>query len=349
VTPPSYRFDLTLEEDFIEEIVRLYGYERIPATPAAHVQRMLASAEARRTPTALKTRLAARDWQEVITFTFVSSITEALLAPNAAKNGAAIRVLNPIAANVDVLRTTMLPGLLETLRTNVSRKAPRVRIFEIGRVFRHADPGYAQPIRVGGLAYGDAIREQWGSPTRRVDMFDIKADVEALAAPRRVTTAPDSLPWLHPARSARVLIDGVACGFLGELHPRLLPHFELAFSPVVFELDLEPLLEVSLPAATPISKFPPVRRDIAIVVDEGVSAQAILDTVDAVKPPYVERIEPFDLYHGARLPSGKKSLAILVLMQDTSRTLTDADIDATEALLLAVARDQFAATLRQQE
>jgi phenylalanyl-tRNA synthetase beta chain len=346
VTPPSYRFDLTLEEDLIEEIVRLYGYERIPATPAAHVQRMLASAEARRTPAALKARLAARDWQEVITFTFVSSATEALLAPNAAKNDGPIRVLNPIAAHLDVLRTTLLPGLLETLRTNLSRKAPRVRIFEMGRVFCHADPGYSQPIRVGGLAYGDAMREQWGSPARRVDLFDIKTDVEALAAPRRVTTAPNSLPWLHPGRSARVLIDGVPCGFLGELHPGLLPQFELAFPPVVFELDLEPLLEVSLPIVTTLSKFPPVRRDMAVVVDEAVSAQAIVDALDAVKLPYVERIEPFDLYRGARLPSGKKSLAILVLMQDTERTLTDADIDSAMSILLGALRDRFGATLR---
>ncbi|HEY3179351.1 MAG TPA: phenylalanine--tRNA ligase subunit beta [Casimicrobiaceae bacterium] len=347
VTPPSYRFDLALEEDFIEEIVRMYGYERIPATPAAHVQRMLASAEARRSPTALKSRLVARDWQEVITFTFVSSETETFLAPNAAKNDGPIRVLNPIAAHLDVMRTTLLPGLLETLRTNVSRKAPRVRIFESGRVFRHADPGYVQPIRIGGLAYGEAIREQWGSPARRVDIFDVKADIEALAAPRRVTTAADSLPWLHPGRSASVLIDGVSCGFLGELHPRLLRHFELAFSPVLFELDLEPLLDVSLPAVTRISKFPPVRRDMAIVVDEAVSAQAILDALDALKPPYVERIEPFDLYRGPGLLPGKKSLAILVLMQDTERTLTDADIDAAMRILLTALHDRFGATLRE--
>jgi phenylalanyl-tRNA synthetase beta chain len=347
VTPPSFRFDLTLEEDFIEEIVRLFGYERIPAMPAAHVQRMLASAEAQRSPTALKSRLVARDWQEVVTFTFVSSATEALLAPNAAKNDGPIRVLNPIAAHLDVMRTTLLPGLLETLRTNVSRKAGRVRVFEIGRVFRHADAGYAQPIRIGGLAYGDAVREQWGSPARRVDMFDIKADVEALAAPRRVTTAQDALPWLHPGRSARVLIDGVSCGFLGELHPRLSPHFELAFPPVVFELDLEALLTVALPKMTPVSKFPPVRRDMAIVVDEAVSAQAILDILDAVKPVYVERIELFDLYRGPRLPPGKKSLAILVLMQDTERTLTDADIDSAMSVLLGALRDRLGATLRE--
>ena len=245
------------------------------------------------------------------------------------------------------MRTTLLPGLLETLRTNVSRKAPRVRIFEVGRVFRHADPGYAQPLRIGGLAYGDALPAQWGSPARRVDIFDVKRDIEALAHPKRVTTEADPLPWLHPGRSARVLIDGTSCGFLGELHPRLLPHFELALLPIVFELDLEALLAGSLPIAKPVSKFPPVRRDMAIIVDEAVSAQTILDTMDAAKPPYVERIEPFDLYRGPHLPSGKKSLAILVLMQDTERTLTDADIDAAMSVLLAALRDRLGATLRE--
>src|SRR5438105_6845576 len=248
VTPPSYRFDLALEEDFIEEIVRLFGYDRVPSTPTPHIQRMLASTETKRSAAALKARLVARDWQEVITFTFVSSATEALLAPNAANSAAPIRVLNPIAAHLDVMRTTLLPGLLETLRTNVSRKSLRVRIFEVGRVFRHADAGFAQPLRIGGLAYGDAMHEQWGTPARRVDMFDVKADVDALKA---------------------------------------------------------------------------------------------------AKPPYVERIEPFDVYRGPGLPAGKKSLAILVLMQDTERTLTDADIDAAMRTLLAAASERFGAALRE--
>jgi len=241
----------------------------------------------------------------------------------------------------------LLPGLLETSRTNVSRKALRVRIFEVGRVFRHADPGYAQPLRIGGLAYGDALRAQWGSSARRVDMFDIKADIEALAHPRRVTTESDRLPWLHPARSARVLIDGAPCGFLGELHPRLVPHFELAFAPVVFELDLDAILIASVPVPRAVSKFPPVRRDLAIVVDEAIPAQAILDTLEATKLAYVERIELFDLYRGPRLPPGKKSLAILVLMQDTERTLTDDDIDAAMSGLLAALQDRHGATLRE--
>ena len=348
VTPPSYRFDLAIEEDFVEEVVRLYGYDRIPAEPAPHTTRMLASAESRRTPTAVKRALVERDWQEVITYTFVSSATEALLVPEVTHPmRVPIRVLNPIAAHMDVMRTTLLPGLLDTLRTNVNRKAPRVRIFEVGRVFRHADPGYAQPLRIGGLAYGDALRAQWGSSALRVDMFDVKADIEALAHPRHVTTEVDRLPWLHPGRSARVLIDGVACGFLGELHPRLVPHFELAFAPIVFELDFDAMLVASLPVASPVSKFPPVRRDMAIVVDEAIPAQAILDTLEAAKPAYVERIEPFDLYRGARLPPGKKSLAILVLMQDTERTLTDTDIDAAMNVMLAALRDRHGATLRE--
>ena len=347
VTPPSYRFDLALEEDYVEEVARMYGYERIPATPAAHVQHMVASPESRRAATLLARRLAARDWQEIITFSFVSSATEALLSPQPANEATPIRVLNPIAAHLDVMRTSLLPGLLETLRTNRSHKAQRVRVFETGRVFLRANAGYAQPLRIGGLAYGDALPEQWGERARRVDFFDVKGDLEALAAPRRLTTVAQRWPWLHPGRAASLCIDDKPCGFLGELHPRLLRHFELPQAPIVFELDLEPLLTIPLPAGRPVSRFPVVRRDIAVVVDEGVSARALLDALHAAKPPYVTEIQLFDLYRGSGLPPGKKSLAILVLMQDTARTLTDADIDAAQAALVAALQARFGATLRQ--
>jgi phenylalanyl-tRNA synthetase beta chain len=357
VTPPSYRFDLALEEDYVEEIARMYGYERLPATPAAHVQHMLRSPEAhvqhmlrspeaRRTQSDLKRRLLARDWQEIITFGFVSSTTEALLAPDAATANAPIRVLNPIATHLDVMRTTLLPGLLETLRTNLNHKAPRVRVFEVGRVFHRADAGFAQPLKVGGLAYGDALPEQWGERARRIDFFDVKGDLEAIA-PERVTTTADVRPWLHPGRAAHVSIGDMPCGFLGELHPRLVRHFELPHAPVVFEVDLEPLLAADLPVGRPVSKQPIARRDIAIVVDEGVPAEDVRAALEAAKPPNVDRIEPFDVYRGAGLPPGKKSLAILVLMQDTARTLTDADMDATISALVGVLQNRFGGTLRQ--
>ena len=174
VTPPSYRFDLSIEEDLVEEVARIHGYDAIPSEPRAHVQTMLPAPEARRGAGTLKRRLAARDWQEVITFSFVASDDLRALDPNARP----IAVLNPIAAHQDAMRTSLLPGLLATLRTNLKRKMPRVRVFEVGRTFARDD--LAQPLRIGGLALGASVPEQWGAPARNVDLFDVKGDLEAL-------------------------------------------------------------------------------------------------------------------------------------------------------------------------
>ena len=346
VTPPTYRFDLAIEEDFVEEVARMYGYQNIPATPAAHVQHMLPSPEAKRSAADLRRCLAAHDWQEIVTFSFVSSATESLLAPDTPAERAPIRVLNPIAAQLDVMRTTLLPGLLETLSTNLRHKAPRVRVFEVGRVFARDAAGYAQPLAIGGLAYGGALPEQWGERERPVDYFDVKGDLEALAAPRRLSTVAAARPWLHPGRAAEVRIDGEPCGYLGELHPRLARHYEFPLAPIVFEVALASLLAASLPAAGAVSRFPIVRRDIAVIVDDRLPAAEVVAALEAASPPHVERVAPFDVYRGPGLPSGRKSLAILVLMQDTARTLTDADIDATMASLVDVLKQRFGATLR---
>ncbi|MFO1324822.1 MAG: phenylalanine--tRNA ligase subunit beta [Burkholderiales bacterium] len=343
VTPPSRRFDLAIEEDFVEEVARIHGYDRIPATASAHVQHMLPLPEAHRSRAAVKRTLAALDWQEIVTFGFVSSATEAALDPAANP----VKVLNPIAAQLDVMRTSLLPGLLETLVASVNRKVPRVRIFEAGRTFHRAGPGYAQPMRLGGLAYGPADPEQWGTPTRDVDFFDVKGDLEALAAPHRIVTQRIEHPALHPGRAARIVVDGRDAGWLGELHPRLTRHFGLPKPPTVFEIDVDALTQATLPAGRAVSKTPIVRRDLALVVDEGLPAQTLLDALESAKPAHVISLALFDVYRGHGLTDGRKSLAILVLMQDTSRTLTDADIDATEAMLLAVARERFGATLRQ--
>jgi phenylalanyl-tRNA synthetase beta chain len=347
VTPPSFRFDLSIEEDFIEEAARMHGYDAIPAAPAAHVQHMLPDPEARRSPNVLKHALANLDWQEIVTFSFVDSGVEAALSPLASPHGKPMRVLNPIATQRDVMRTSLLPGLIETLQTNLNRKESRIRIFEMGRTFHHAAAGYAQPVRLGGLAYGGAAPEQWGQVSRDVDFFDVKGDVEALVAPRRVTTESMEHPALHPGRSASIAIDGVDAGWLGELHPRLVRHFALPKAPMVFELAVNALVALPMPAGKPVSRLPIVRRDLGLVVDDNVSVQALLDALSDAKPPHVEAIRLFDVYRGHGLTEGKKSLAILVLMQDTSRTLTDADIAATEACLLAAAREKFGATLRQ--
>jgi phenylalanyl-tRNA synthetase beta chain len=257
-----------------------------------------------------------------------------------------VRVLNPIASNLDAMRSTLLGGLIDTLRTNANRKQERVRIFEVGRCFFRDGESYGQPLRIGGLAAGPALPEQWGAPKRAVDFYDVKGDVEALAAPRTVATEAGEHPALRPGRSARLLIAGKAAGWLGELHPRLVRHFELPSAPVVFELELAVLAEQPVPVAQPVSRLPVVRRDLAVVIDEAIPAQEVIDALVAVKPPFVDRLAIFDVYRGPGIDPGKKSLAILVLIQDTARTLTDAEIDATVATLLRELQSRFKATLR---
>jgi len=342
VTPPSYRFDLALEEDLVEEVARIYGYDAIPATPRAHVQTMLPSPETRRSAFALRRTLVARDWQEIVTFSFVNGDDERALDP-AAKP---IAVLNPIAAHLDVMRTTLLPGLLGVLQTNVKRKLPRVRVFEVGRVF--ARDGFAQPLRIGGLAFGASEPEQWGTRARNVDFFDVKADVEALAAPLSLVTAANAMPWLHPGRSAAVQVNGALSGWIGELHPRLVRHFELPTAPTVFELDLAVLTMVPLPDARVVSRLPSLRRDIAIVINENIAVGDVIKVARELRQPEVEVLDVFDVYRGNELPNGRKSVAILVVMRDTERTLTDADGDRIVGQLVSTLSDRFGATLRSQ-
>jgi phenylalanyl-tRNA synthetase beta chain len=341
-TPPSYRFDLAIEEDFVEEVARLHGYDRIPDSPACEPQTMLPEPESMRPESALKQRLVDRDYQEVITFSFVSSEWERALGiePNP------IRVLNPIASNLDAMRSTLWGGLIETLRTNANRKQERVRVFEAGRCFFRDGESYGQPVRMAGLASGPALPEQWGVPKRPVDFFDVKADIEALAAPLALTTEAAEHPALHPGRSARVTIAGEAAGWIGELHPRLARIFELSSAPVVFELNVAVLAQQPTPAARPVSKLPMVRRDLAVVVDEAIPAQAVLEALAAVKPPPVDRLSLFDVFRGPAIGPGKKSLAILVLIQDTARTLTDAEIDEAVGVLLRELQSRFKAVLR---
>lgn len=342
VTPPSYRFDLAIEVDLIEEVARIRGYDAIPAAPRAHVQVMLPSPETQRSSVMLKRRLTARDWQEVITFSFVAGEDERALDPDARP----VAVLNPIAARRDVMRTTLLPGLIETLRTNLKRKLARVRIFEVGRTFTRDD--LAQTIRIGGLAYGSSDPEQWALPLRLVDLFDVKGDLEALASPLSLTTTANGKPWLHPGRSADVRIDGSVAGWLGELHPRVLRHFELPSAATVFEIELAALAHAPLPQAQAVPRLPSIRRDLAVIINVNIEVGDILQVLREIRHPQIESLDVFDVYRGHELPNGRKSVAILVLMRDTERTLTDVDSERIVAALLAALDARFGATLRLQ-
>jgi len=342
VTPPSWRFDLQIEEDLIEEVARVWGYDRLPQRPPRAPAALMAWPEARRTVSRLKRAVAARDYQEVINYSFVDSGLDQKLGL-AAEGLSAIELLNPIAAQMDRMRTTLWGGLVENLRANLNRKASRVRLFEVGRVF-FADPrvaagpaqvhGIAQPRRLGLLAWGPAIDEHWSASPRAIDFFDVKGDLEALAG-AALTVQAAAHPALHPGRSARLLLDGEPIGWIGEMHPALQQVLELPQPPILAEVELDPLLAAKVPSYREVSKFPPVIRDLAVVVSTDLPAARVLDEIGAAiasvpAAAVVKNVRIFDEYRGKGLENKEKSLAFRLWMQDTARTLSDAD--ATEAV-----------------
>ena len=350
VAPPSHRFDLEIEEDLIEEVARVHGFENIPAHPPVAANVMQPTHEGQRSIHTLRHQLASLDYQEVVNYSFIDADDERVFGVN----DPPIALINPIASQMGVMRSSLLPGLIANIAYNVKRKAPRVRVFEVGKVYLR-DPGaadgplsiarYRQPLRVAGAAFGPAVDEQWGAPTRAVDFYDVKADVEALLGAEARYVA-DSRPALHPGRGARIERNNETIGWIGELHPRLVREYELSTPPVVFEIEWAALQQVGLPSIGAVSKFPPVRRDLAVVVDEAVPTQALVDAMLDVRETFVDTVRVFDVYRGSNLPVGKKSVAFLVLMQDTQRTLTDAEVDAAMELMGSTLRDRFKATPR---
>ncbi|MBI2509960.1 MAG: phenylalanine--tRNA ligase subunit beta [Betaproteobacteria bacterium] len=343
VTPPSYRFDIVIEEDLVEELTRIHGYDRIPATMPAAPAIMLPAPETRRDVPAIRRLLAARGYQEIVSYSFVDTTWERDLAGNTSP----VALANPIASQMSVMRSSLAGGLLNALRYNLDRKQVRVRLFEIGRCFMlQASGDYRQPLQVGGVAYGDARHEQWGLKGRPGDFFDIKSDVEALFAPCSAELEPADHPALHPGKSARILCGGKYAGWIGELHPRWQRKYDLPLAPILFEIDYEALSQQGLPAYNETSKFPPVRRDLAVIVAEAVSYRAIREVLRRNIPPIVTEIGLFDVYRGTGVERGKKSLAFRVLLQDTRKTLTDAEVDSAVSRLVQVLQMEFNAKLR---
>ena len=357
VQPPSWRFDLQIEEDLIEEVVRVWGFERLPVRPPRAASPMLPQPEQERSVGQLRRAMAARDFQEVISFGFVSGALDARFG-----QGPAIRLLNPIAAHLDVMRTTLWAGLVDTLRTNLNRKASRVRLFEIGRVFRadpsvaagpHSVQGVDQPLRLAALAFGPVLDDQWGASPRPADFFDLKGDLEALVGARAAGLTYQRVEHdaLHPGRSARIL-DGVqAVGWIGVMHPALQQALELPQAPVLLDLDLAWLRQRALARPQETSRFPSVVRDLAWVVPADLDARAVVDEIMqalAEQPAgeLVQNVRLFDEYRGKGLENKEKSLAFRFWMQDTRRTLNDQEVAHLLDAVVARLADRLGARLR---
>jgi phenylalanyl-tRNA synthetase beta chain len=357
VTPPPHRFDLQIEEDLIEEVVRLIGYEQLPTTPPLAPITAKIRAEARRGPFALRCQLAQLGYQETINFSFVEARWEHELAGNADP----IKLLNPIASQMSVMRSSLVGSLIAALKFNLDRRAERVRLFEIGRVFRK-DPsvpdsdtsvaGFAQPMRVAGLAGGPVNALQWGETDRVTDFFDAKGDVEALLAPRRAEFRAAEHPALHPGRCAAVWLDGRCIGHVGELHPRWRQAYELPSAPVLFELELEAVLERPVPAFQAVSRHQPVERDLAIVVGESVTHDAVMGAIRAAGSEWLRDAVLFDVYRPKKgtpagsLSADEKSLAVRLVLNRDDATLTEEQIEATVAGVLAALQQHTGARLR---
>ena len=361
VTPPSYRFDIEIEEDLIEEIARMYGFENIPDQPPVAPLKMSSKPEAKRGIHLLRQRLALQGYQEAVNFGFTDLESEKRLTGVTEKD--VIAVLNPIANQYGVMRSTLWGGLLNNLKANLNRGAGRVRLFETGRVFRRDSSvqeqagkvaGFHQAQKVGGLAYGSFVPEQWASANRVVDFFDVKGDLERALDPLHFVTEAAQHPALHPGRSAQIFLKTnaakTAVGWIGELHPGLQQSYEFPQAPVLFEIDLDSILELGLPQPEELSKFPAVQRDLALVVKQNVSAQSLLDAMAASKQNFVRSIELFDEFKpktgSNSMADDEKSLAFRVTLLNPQETLQDPQIDAVMAALLAAVEKKCAARLR---
>ena len=345
VVSPSRRFDIAIEEDLIEELARIHGYDRIPTTLPGGATRIAAPTETQVETSSVRHQLAARDYLETVNYAFV----DAALLEQWGASEHAVALANPLSAELGVMRTRLLPGLVSAVQRNVDRQAGRVRLFELGNVFASRESGGSEApietLRIAAAIHGDARSEQWGEPARKADFHDLKGDLDSLAAASGAILEyrPSAHAFGHPGRSADVFREGRLVGWIGQLHPRLLRALDLDSEVLGFELDLAPLTARALPKASELSRFPSVRRDLAFVVADSVPWAAISDTVRAAVGPLLRDLLLFDRYVGAGVESGQKSLAMGLILQDNSRTLTDRDVEAAvTGVIAAIERDHGA-------
>ncbi|SNB61086.1 phenylalanine--tRNA ligase subunit beta [Kingella negevensis] len=333
VTAPSFRYDIEIEADLIEEIARVYGYENIPDDYTSGKLAMLKLPENRHSRFGVYQKMAARGFQEVVSYAFVDEQWE----QDFANNQDPIRLQNPLAAQYAVMRSTLMGGLIEILQNNLNRKQNRVRVFEIARIFRKENNQFVQTERVGGLVYGSALPEQWGEKSHPVDFYDLKADVETLLRGKNAAFVKAEHSALHPGRCAAIVVDGVNVGIIGELHPKWTQKYDLPQAPLLFELDMDAVLTTEKVRYQAVSKFQAGRRDLAFVLPENVAFADLQAALGQVNNPIIQGIELFDVYRGAGLPENHKSLAVKISLQDMNATLTDETVEPIIQELIAQA------------
>ena len=346
VTPPSFRFDISLEADLIEEVGRIYGYDAIPETPGRAEVIMPPNTETRVSEERARDVLVDRGYQEAITYSFIDPPLQELFAPGEEY----LSLENPISSEMSAMRLSVWPGLVQAVKSNQSRQHGRIRLFEIGTKFVLVGGKLEERKTIAGAVSGERFPEQWGAESRPADLFDIKGDVEALlhltGRFKKFEVGAGEHPALHPGQNASVRLGGKTVGWLGALRPELEKKLDLMRGVFLFELEIEPAFVANVPAYEPISKFPAVRRDVAVVVDEEVSTDSLRDTVEASAGALLRELRIFDIYRGRGIDSGRKSVALGLILQETSRTLTDQDADTVTAKVIRNLERKLNATIR---
>ncbi len=346
VIPPSFRFDISMEDDLIEEVGRVHGYGALPSRRPLVGLGIGERTEADLAPHRVKSLLVDRGFHEVITYSFVSPELQAALDPDQPP----IPLANPISSDLSVMRTSLLPGLVSALQQNLARQQSRLRLFETGLVFRNTDDGLHQTAKLGALVCGDANGEQWGLAARPVDFYDLKGDLQALLdiGGRRDAFAFERAdhPALHPGRSARILVDGGPVGWIGGLHPDVERRLDLGRSVYVLEVDLSAVMQARVPTFSELSRFPAIRRDLALLVDESVSSEQVLNCIREIDSDLIRDTRFFDVYRGPGVDAGLKSLAMGLIVQADSRTLTDEQVERLIQRVVEHLGARLGATLR---
>jgi phenylalanyl-tRNA synthetase beta chain len=355
VTPPSWRFDLKIEEDLIEEVIRVLGYDTLDSAPPRATLLPLVASESRRGASRLRRDVAALGYQETINFSFVEERWEHELAANTEP----VRVLNPIASPMSAMRSSLIGSLVNVLRYNLARKCEQLRIFELGRVYLRDSSigdddahvaGLAQPLRLGGMVYGAADELQWGSKERAADFFDIKGDIEALFAPRQLRFVPASHPALHPGRGAAIELDGRQVGHVGELHPKWRQTYELPTAPLLFELDAKALLESPIPSVAPVARQQSVWRDLSVIAADTVTHDQMVRAIASAGAPLVRSVRMWDIYKpaqtGGDIAADERSLTLRMELLDDDVTLTEERIEGVVFKVLAALKQRLGARLR---
>ncbi|MEA5446495.1 phenylalanine--tRNA ligase subunit beta [Gammaproteobacteria bacterium AB-CW1] len=345
--PPSFRFDLAIEEDLIEEVVRIHGYDRVPVESLPSDVRPGEMPESRLALDQLRSLLVERGYQEAITYSFVPAETDRILSGGTEGQ----KLANPISQDLETMRTTLWSGLVGALRHNANRQQSRIRLFESGLRFILQGSDIKQEPWVAGVAWGSAEPEQWDGRKRPLDFFDVKGDVEALltaGGPRGLTFQADSHPALHPGQCARILVESEDGGWIGRIHPQVADQLDIPAGCYLFEIPLSVAARGRLPAYRPVSRFPSVRRDLAFIVDESVPAAELVCAAREAAGEVLAEVRVFDVYQGKGVDSGRKSIALGLILQGSSRTLTDDDSDRVVQQVRELLETRLGATVRDQ-